>query len=384
VRYTRRVGGTHGFTARSTAFRAAALPAVIAMSLLDCQHEPALKGAFGKGSARMVCSAGRRVITEGSSAWCARPDGVRDGAAVTFADETRTTVIAMGQYENGKQSGRWVSRRPNGTLFDEVHYRNGLRHGPWRADHANGKPEVRGEYWNGEQHGHWTWWHDNGVKKAESQYARGKEVGRSREWDEEGAVVSDIGYDADEPHGHYLVVSTLSMIQVEGNYVHGKREGLWVWTHLSTKCRAFGYHGPQDECAKPSTKAQEGTYRRDQREGLWKSFHSNSVLESQGVYRHDKKEGVWRYFSLDGKPSREIGCRAGQATGAYREWNESGQLQLRGGFRDGQPIGAWSIRYPGEDPRTLLCKLDEHCEHPGGGLWSDITAACDTTEQPEG
>ena len=391
--------GSTAFTALATSttlvapphggrFVAAASLALTLLGSIACQRKAVPLDAPSTVPARVDCAGGRQIVREGLQEWCALSDGTRDGQFVSFADETLKAVEVAGQYENGKESGRWATTY-GGVVHNESHYRNGVHHGPRRANYSNGAPELRGEYSEGQMHGEWTWWHANGAKKAIARYVNGRKFGRSEAWDAEGRVTSSIDHQAGEMHGRYFVSSTESMLQVEGVYVHGLQEGRWVWTHLSRKCRADGYEGSPEECGRPESTAKEGNYVGGRREGLWKSFYWEGPLSSQGAYRNDKKEGVWRYFSFEGKPSEVISCRSGHAHGPYWQWQELDlaygnspvhHLALSGRFRDGQPIGAWRLSYPGLPAWTSVCKADEPCETPGMMLWSDVTRGCETIE----
>jgi len=67
------------------------------------------------------------------------------------------------------------------------------------------------------------------------------------------------------------------------------------------------------------------------------------------------------------------------ADGSYIEWSERGRVQLRGTFREGQPVGAWTMSYPEDTVRTVVCKADEYCD-VAGELWSDLTQLCQGDE----
>jgi antitoxin component YwqK of YwqJK toxin-antitoxin module len=185
------------------------------------------------------------------------------------------------------------------------------------------------------------------------------------------------------PHGRYVAIAD-PWLQVEGHYVHGQREGRWVWMHLGDRCDPAANGGRQNDCGKPVAKAEEGTYHAGLREGLWRSFWQTGEPMTEGHYRSGKKDGTWRRMFMDPTLLIQITCRAGVADGPYLERIEHDRIQLQGTFRDDEPVGTWSVRYPGLPPRTISCEPHHWCEPVRKAQpWSDMAAFCESFERDD-
>ncbi len=55
-----------------------------------------------------------------------------------------------------------------------------IRHGPFKEWHPNGQRSVEGQYDHGKQVGRWTYWDENGKKTADRQYKDGQLIGEIR------------------------------------------------------------------------------------------------------------------------------------------------------------------------------------------------------------
>ena len=82
--------------------------------------------------------------------------------------------VDEGPYVSGKKHGHWVSRHPNGTLYEEGPYVNDEKHGHWvERTYPDGRRVDEGPYVNGQEHGLWIIRYSDGTV-LESHYVNGE------------------------------------------------------------------------------------------------------------------------------------------------------------------------------------------------------------------
>jgi antitoxin component YwqK of YwqJK toxin-antitoxin module len=67
-----------------------------------------------------------------------------------------------GQYDHGKQVGRFTYWFPNGQIAQAGEFRDNQRDGVWAWWHGNGQKRVLGSYENDKAVGEWRWWGADG------------------------------------------------------------------------------------------------------------------------------------------------------------------------------------------------------------------------------
>ena len=73
-------------------------------------------------------------------------------------------------------------------------------------------------------------------------------------------------------------------------------------------------------------KKMEGNYLNGKRTGLWMAWYENGILWSQGNYREGKRNGYSALYFPDGKIRTEGNYENDQKTGNWNFYNESGSL----------------------------------------------------------
>lgn len=72
-------------------------------------------------------------------------------------------------------------------------------------------------------------------------------------------------------------------LQLEVNYVDGKREGTMKIYHPNSQLKGLG------------------NYVNGEKTGIMEYYHSNGEVSRRGMYHRDKKSGVWENFDYKGK-----------------------------------------------------------------------------------
>lgn len=112
--------------------------------------------------------------------------------------------------------------------------------------------------------GHARFWFEDGRRQAEGEYDAGLEIGLWKQW-----------YD-NNPSGVGLTCGT-------GNYVDGKRNGKWKYTHAGGQLQ------------------QEGTYDMGKRVGTWRSWYADGTQHELAQYSDGDLTGKRKVWHPDGK-----------------------------------------------------------------------------------
>ena len=129
----------------------------------------------------------------------------------------------------------------------------------------------------------------------------------------------------------------------EGNYIDGKKEGLWEFYH--------------DNGIKIQILKSKGNYIDGKQEGLWEFYHDNSevqILKSKGNYIDGKREGLWELYRYQtfiklnsGFPFRVLESSKGNYIDGKQEglWElyHDGILNSKGNYIDGKQEGLWEL-----------------------------------------
>ena len=95
-----------------------------------------------------------------------------------------------------------------------------------------GNKSYETSYLNGLQHGQYTIWTTASKVKYQCTYCNGKLCGECKEWTTSGDLDKVSNYDSNgELHGYIVFYRNYNRTDTSTvqYYVHGKREGKWVW-----------------------------------------------------------------------------------------------------------------------------------------------------------
>lgn len=157
------------------------------------------------------------------------------GKWVWSHQKTNTTYL-IGHYRNGVKHGQWTYHFTNGKPVTRGTYHNGKRTDTWVRWHNNGAIAATGKYKSGQKHGKWTYWYNNKRTWRTGSYRNGREDGLWIEWHDNGNKHRHTTFIADPGNPITNVLHGLHQSWYEngkpkerGNYVFGKKEGIWKY-----------------------------------------------------------------------------------------------------------------------------------------------------------
>jgi antitoxin component YwqK of YwqJK toxin-antitoxin module len=116
-----------------------------------------------------------------------RPDNILDIASVRDqAGRIRPEfpgVDALGRIPHG----RYIVLRDDGTILLEISYCEGLVHGPYLELWSTGQVACKGQYQEGKQEGRWYYFHEDGTLMEVLNFKAGKELKKEKEEKQQGA-----------------------------------------------------------------------------------------------------------------------------------------------------------------------------------------------------
>lgn len=259
-----------------------------------------------------------------------------------------TTGIWEFYYETSNLKMRGVLRQNSNYGLWEYFYESGQksmegtidnkkREGIWKVYYESGELKEIGEYVNNKRSGLWETYFEDGAKRGEIEYS--EDHGRYTEYYHSGKVYAEGPRAGTKNVGHWRYYDEAGVLQSDGDYVNGKKQGEWKSYYSSGKVSSSGH------------------YENDVAAGDWTYFFEDGAISSSGKFAGGKKNGYWSAYNSTGKLKSEITFNGG--TGEYREYYASGKLKSKGLISDGKNQGLWKYYY--EDG-----KLEGECEFDKG------------------
>lgn len=109
---------------------------------------------------------------------------------VLFSPGTRDT-LAVRQFCEGKEHGRWVKYYATHQLMEERYFENGVKVDTLRIWWDNGVLQAQYPFNNGEYEGECAEWNREGKMIRRMHYKQGHEVGLQQQWYDDGSLRSN-------------------------------------------------------------------------------------------------------------------------------------------------------------------------------------------------
>lgn len=209
---------------------------------------------------------------------------------------TKGELLARGKIDKaGKRIGAWEFYYSGGKLRAKGDYNEGQRIGNWIFYHVNGKTEQKGKYVKGENpHGDWIWYYSNGEVLRTESFWKGKEDGLAIEYSDTATIIS------------------------KGEYIDGKKDGIWFYEMADHK--------------------EQGSYIEGNKEGEWIYSYPNGKPNFKGAFIGGDPNGRHIYYYPNGRIKREEYYELGYQEGTWRMYDELGNLKLKTEWLGGQEV----------------------------------------------
>lgn len=252
-------------------------------------------------------------------------NGNKEGLAQIFGRDSLLVLSAY--YKGGLLCGEWVAYNEyDGSVQEKKNYdcNVGLNKswldGPYERYNRNVLLQ-KGNYKDSLKEGAFYEYDYNGRLKSTANYHKGLLKGDRLEYNPGGVVVSKTSYiiitDSGRPesvlHGKASYYSYSGALAVEGKYVKGKKEGLWVEYDDKGKLQ------------------KETLYKAGKVHGVRNTYYYESGLP-------EMKSTFYEEIEVNGKLLKNV------LDGTYERYGSNGRLQLREHYNMGKPAGK-SVSY---------------------------------------
>lgn len=242
----------------------------------------------------------------------------------------------------------------NGKIMSKGHYREGkdpttgepdkLRDGEWEFFGENGLLRSKEHYRLGQKHGAATSYYDSGKLLREEHYSNGKKEGKFIEYFENGRIHALREHANNTFHGETMVYESDGSFIMKGNYVNGKRDGIWIFF--------------EDGRIRLTTKFDNGKEVSTRREnGEFIDYYANGIPKASYTYENGKRNGPFTEWHEMGEWVREPMDMPAPGGGIqFREKLINTQVKCEGDYLDDQPEGAMTWY----DVRGKILKIEDY------------------------
>jgi len=286
-------------------------------------------------------------------------DGISNGSWKTYK---YNKLAEESVYDNGVLNGPYKEYYPDGSIKISRNYVQGKPDGKFIQYGSNGKIESEVNYKNGLQDGTEIHYDSEGNIRSQSNYASGKASGKEVKniSSNTGDYVQTASYNKEgKQDGEYSEIFTNGKIKEKGQYVNGKKDGIWEY-------------GKKD-----GQKIRTDVYANDEKikETI---YYNDNTVEVVRELKNGKKNGWERKYNFgdgnlksevfykDGEVSSETGSGGpvkqtkqissnlgayvqtfyeinGKYEGEYAEqWQEGAKgMKAKGQYKDGKKTGLW-------------------------------------------
>ncbi len=143
--------------------------------------------------------------------------------------------------------------------------------------------------------------------------------------------------------GHWVVANSDGRLEgcpadkkvEEGNFVDGKKTGLWVQYYCNGKVK------------------NELTFSNNQPNGYAKFYYTNGKISEEGLWQNNVWIGGYKYYYENGQIAYEFNYNAhGKREGPQKYYHENGKVKIEGNWLDGQETGLLKEYYDDGSPKS--------------------------------
>jgi antitoxin component YwqK of YwqJK toxin-antitoxin module/Tfp pilus assembly protein PilF len=263
-----------------------------------------------------------------------------NGDGITYFSNGQKKVAI--KYVANKKEGYYNSWFIHGGKQEEGWYKNDQLEGDWLLYNEAGHLISRTGFLNGDLNGLKTVYWPNGVKESEALYDMDDLV-QMTEYDTTGKVLNQVKLK--NGTGKFTSLYLTGKLYSEGNYVHGKLEGVFKHYYFDGTVQAMQFFkkGLNDSIFRSyyygGKVASEGMYKLNKKAGTWKNYRMDGTLSYTEEYKDGKLHGKRIYYYKNGKTDAEIPFERGERDGLYKKYTEEGVLVYQMRYEEGMPVG---------------------------------------------
>lgn len=179
----------------------------------------------------------------------------------------------------------------------------GRRTGTWSAKHPNGQPRYEGQFDAGVPVGRFMYYHDNGFRSAQMDYRGRSGVCMTEQYDEKGKLMARGIYNAQRQRDSLWMTYAFDGTKLElAPYRSGILHGPYTMYYPDGRVMELGEyvnhakHGTWMRFAESGTKERSATWVDGRLHGAWTEFDADGRVAVKGSYVNDLRHGTWTYL----------------------------------------------------------------------------------------
>lgn len=180
---------------------------------------------------------------------------------------------------------------------------------------------------DGKRHGHWKEYFENSPSnlKFEGNFVHGKKSGLFKFYQEglkQPVAIMDFDPSSQRAKARYLTQKGRTIS--EGEIINEKRNGLWTY-----------YHKNSDKVMMTEN------YKDGKLHGKKEVFYDNGEVAEEATYVNGELHGSRKLYSVKGVVLEDLTYRHGELHGPARFYNGKGELMSEGNYRNNKHHGTW-------------------------------------------
>ncbi|WP_124398366.1 toxin-antitoxin system YwqK family antitoxin [Thermaurantimonas aggregans] len=192
---------------------------------------------------------------------------------------------------NGRKFGLWKFYYTDGKLYSRGEFYNDLKEGIWEYYYPDGSIQEKGEYKRDLLNGKWLSYCTNGNILKEISYINGKEEGLLREYDCDGNLIKEANYEDGLLNGPWFL--SLNNFTEKGQYLNDLKSGKWLTFYDDVTLKSEVYYengllnGSYTIYYPDGKKMITGNYLFGKRDGIWSFYDQNGNKYLTIEYKND-------------------------------------------------------------------------------------------------
>jgi antitoxin component YwqK of YwqJK toxin-antitoxin module len=197
----------------------------------------------------------------------------------------------------------------------------------------------------GRKTGHWEGKHPNGSTMYEATFLEGRPVGMMVRYYESGAVKARMMFDPKDDRCYTELFYEEGKKAAEGWHVEKKKDSVWTYysendgtVRIREEYLDGRLHGKVRSYYQTGVVSEEVTWNEGSREGPWLQYYENGALRLSGHYANDRLNGLYEVYHPDSTLMMRGAYVDNMSHGTWSYYDETGALLYNLDYEKGRPV----------------------------------------------
>mgnify|MGYP005625525015 CR=1 FL=1 len=218
----------------------------------------------------------------------------------------------------------------------------------------------------GKKTGYWVVKYPNGRILYESEFIGGEPVGLMKRYYENGSLSAEMMFDTVTDRCYARLYHQNKKLAAEGWYLEQKKDS--VWTYYSEYDRYIIIREPYQDGSLDGTAesyfpngqvAEQTAWEANKKNGEWLLFFDNGNVRTRGSYLNGSREGAFRTYYTEGNIELSGNYVNDVADGEWTLFNEDGSVHFVFKYQSGKLLNESDLLETDDDVLRKLQDLSE-------------------------